>query len=84
MRPFSKLAIEFIGMAAPTLRGVVTGDWSAGGKVEARTKADLLRLWDVATDVMNTLWPLIPRTGVRRSTRPSASGRGRYTGCSST
>src|SRR5215212_3323385 len=27
MRPFSTLATEFIGMAVPTLNGVITGKW---------------------------------------------------------
>jgi uncharacterized damage-inducible protein DinB len=60
MRPFSALAIEFIGMAVPSLRGVITGEWSTGDKVEARTKADLLRLWDETTAEINALWPKIP------------------------
>jgi len=28
MRPFSALAMEFIGMAVPTLKGVISGNWS--------------------------------------------------------
>lgn len=67
MRPFSALAMEFIRMAAPTLRGVVTGVWNSGGQVaEPRTKADVLQLWDEATEEINKLWPIIPRAGSRR------------------
>src|SRR3977135_2227461 len=46
MRPFSTLAIEFLQMAAPTLRGVITGTWPSMESIEAKTKADLLQLWD--------------------------------------
>lgn len=61
MRPFSVLAMEFIGMAVPSLRGVVTGDWrSDGTKAEVQSKADLLRLWDEATAEIDRLWPTIP------------------------
>lgn len=60
MRPFSTLALEFIQMAVPSLQGVVTGTWSAADKPDARTKADVLRLWDAATQEINALWPSIP------------------------
>jgi len=61
MRPFSKLALEFIGMAVPTLVGITTREWPKSEKTEPpRTKADLLRLWDETTDGINKLWPNIP------------------------
>ncbi|MEO5580936.1 MAG: DinB family protein [Gemmatimonadaceae bacterium] len=60
MRPFSELAAEMIGMAVPSLRGVVTRKWLASGKVDAPTKGDLLRLWDESTEEINELWPTIP------------------------
>jgi len=60
MRTFSQLALEFIGMAVPTLIGVTTGEWPMNAKTEApKTKADLLRLWDQTTDGINELWPKI-------------------------
>ena len=60
MRTFSQLALEFIGMAVPTLIGVTTGEWPHGGKTEPpKTKADLLRAWDETTDGINELWPKI-------------------------
>ena len=61
MRPFSELVLEFIGMAAPTLTGIVTRKWpemSSGEK--PATKADLLKRWDEATDAINTMWKNIP------------------------
>lgn len=60
MRPFSALALECIGMAVPTLNGVITGKWAEYAAAKATTKAELLRMWDDATDEINTLWPNIP------------------------
>jgi len=60
MRPFSALAMEFIGMAVPTLKGVISGNWSEYVETKATTKADLLRLWDDATAQIDALWPTIP------------------------
>ena len=39
MRPFSALAMEFIGMAVPTLKGVITGKWDQYAEAKATTKA---------------------------------------------
>ena len=60
MRPFSALAMEFIGMAVPTLNGVITGEWSQYAEARATTKAELLRQWDDATARIDELWPRIP------------------------
>ena len=60
MRPFGELAREMITMAAPMVRGAVSGDWSAPSDRSAKPKADVLRLWDEATEQLNTLWPQIP------------------------
>ena len=60
MRPFSALAMEFIGMAVPTLNGVITGQWSQYAEAKATTKAELLGQWDAATAQINELWPKIP------------------------
>jgi uncharacterized damage-inducible protein DinB len=60
MRPFSALAMEFIGMAVPTLNGVITGKWTEYASAKATTMAELLRMWDDATAEINTLWPRIP------------------------
>ena len=37
MRPFSALAMEFIGMAVPTLNGVITGKWAGYAAADATT-----------------------------------------------
>jgi uncharacterized damage-inducible protein DinB len=60
MRPFSALAMEFIGMAVPTLNGVITGKWASYAAASATNKTELLRLWDDATAEINSLWPKIP------------------------
>jgi uncharacterized damage-inducible protein DinB len=59
MRPFSELAMEFLGMAVPTLNGVITGKWAPYAEAKATNKAELLRMWDAATAEINTLWPRI-------------------------
>src|SRR6185436_6217178 len=60
MRPFSTLALEFVNMAVPTLKGVISGVWPSDPPVEVKTKAELLALWDATTSEIKTLWPKIP------------------------
>ncbi|SFW17645.1 DinB family protein [Chitinophaga sancti] len=61
MRPFAELAMEFIGMAVPTLTGIITEKWEKFKHEEAPvTKQELLDLWDEQTEIINTLWPKIP------------------------
>lgn len=65
MRPFSELALEMITMGAPGIRGVVTGKWQSFEEVQnsykaPKNRADLLKLWDNATEEINALWPQIP------------------------
>jgi uncharacterized damage-inducible protein DinB len=63
MRPFSALVKEFLQMTAPMAEGVATGEWKEFGKESleaARTKADLLRLWDEATVNLTAIWSKIP------------------------
>lgn len=73
MRPFGELALEMITMAAPMVRGAVSGDWNAPSDRSAKPKADVLRLWDEATEQLNTLWPQIP--AVRFSETLTAFGQ---------
>lgn len=61
MRPFSELVLEFIGMAGPTLVGVVTKEWPNNeAPAKPQTKADLLKRWDESTEQIEKLWPQIP------------------------
>ncbi len=60
MRPFSTMVSEFLRMAEPIARGVATGKWEMRDEVAAKTKAELLALWDQATAALNEIWPQIP------------------------
>ena len=61
MRPFSELVIEFLKMGEPIVKGVATGKWVNKEDLGSpRTKAELLALWDQATEAINTLWATIP------------------------
>jgi uncharacterized damage-inducible protein DinB len=60
MRPFGALAMEFLTMATPMVRGIVSGEWSTSFDRDARPKQEVLRLWDEATEHINELWPQIP------------------------
>jgi uncharacterized damage-inducible protein DinB len=60
MRPFSALAMEFLGMATPTLNGIITGKWEQYAEAKATTKAEILEQWDKATKQIDELFPKIP------------------------
>ena len=60
MRSFAALALEMLGMAAPTVRGVVTGEWEQSAAGDIRSQEEILRLWDESTEQLNALWPWIP------------------------
>ena len=60
MRSFSTLAMECIGMAVPTLEGVITGKWGPFAEAKAANKGELLRAWDDTTVRIEELWPKIP------------------------
>ena len=48
-------------MAVPGLTGVATGKWQKWADADkVTTKAELLQLWDEATDAINNIWPTIP------------------------
>ncbi len=60
MRPFSAFAMEMLGMAVPTLNGVVTGEWKMFESAAATSKDQLLTMWDEATSEIDRLWAKIP------------------------
>ena len=60
MRTFGELATEMLGMAEPTVRGVVTKKWDEFAVGKATTKAELLRQWDESTKQIDQLFPQIP------------------------
>ena len=62
MRPFAEMVKEFLKMAEPIAHGVATGKWTEY-PVDLKavsTKAELLRLWDEATEKLNAIWLTIP------------------------
>jgi uncharacterized damage-inducible protein DinB len=60
MRPFGVLALEMLTMAEPMVRGLLSDEWETSFNRDARPKAEILRLWDEATEKLNALWPQIP------------------------
>jgi uncharacterized damage-inducible protein DinB len=58
MRTFA-LALEIVGMSVPMVRGVINDKWD-WVKLDARSKQDVLRLWDESTEQLKALWPQIP------------------------
>jgi hypothetical protein len=60
MRPFSEMVLEFLKMAEPIARGIATGEWVWREDLAARTKAELLALWDGDTAAIDRIWPAIP------------------------
>ena len=56
MRPFSTMAFELIGIAAPMIRGLATGEWEQPERQAPATRAELLRLWDESTAQLDTFW----------------------------
>jgi uncharacterized damage-inducible protein DinB len=67
MRSFGALAMEMVTMGAPMLRGAISGQWEASASREARPKQEVLRLWDEATQQIDTLWPQIPPARFRET-----------------
>ena len=60
MRTFGQLAMEIITMGVPMVRGTVTGEWENNRDRSARPRAEVLRLWDEATQQIDELWKQIP------------------------
>lgn len=67
MRTFGEMARELLGMAAPMVRGVVTGEWESSMDRGALPKEELLQQWDASTEEMESLWPQIPPDRFRES-----------------
>ena len=66
MRPFIGLTMEILGMAGPSVKGILTGDWSSDNELSQNgqtpvplTKQEVLALWDKTTETINELWPQI-------------------------
>ncbi|MCF0063088.1 DinB family protein [Dyadobacter chenwenxiniae] len=65
MRTFAQLSMEIIGLTAPGIRGIAFGDWTFGEPAldystpAPPTKPEVLNLWDLVTEYIETLWPQI-------------------------
>lgn len=65
MRSFGELIQELLRMAAPSIKGLVEKRWPSleevsEGYLKAKTKEELLAVWDKSTEELNTFWPQIP------------------------
>ena len=60
MRPFGSMAMEFLGMTIPMVKGVVTDKWESYQGASLTTKAEILKQWDDDTAQLDSLWPKIP------------------------
>lgn len=61
MRPFASMVKELLAIAAPGVKGMVTGEWEdLNESLNVDTKEELLKLWDQATEEMNEWWAKLP------------------------
>jgi uncharacterized damage-inducible protein DinB len=60
MRTFGQMAMEMLSMAAPTAKGIATGEWASSFDREPRPKSGILEEWDRSTDEINEVWSQIP------------------------
>lgn len=60
MRTFGEMAGELMAMAAPSARGLATGDWLEYEVPQLNSKAALLAAWDEATEAIDRHWAQIP------------------------
>lgn len=56
MRSFGEMAMELLSMAAPTARGIATGEWETSFDREPLPRADLLAKWDADTAAIAAWW----------------------------
>jgi uncharacterized damage-inducible protein DinB len=70
MRPFAKLTVELLSIAAPALKGIVNRveePYSEESTEKLTTKAEFLQKWDEATEEINTYWNQIPLEDFEKS-----------------
>ncbi|WP_353140375.1 DinB family protein [Pseudopedobacter sp.] len=66
MRPFSEMVKEFLAIAVPGLKELVSGEnKSFNENHELKTKAQLLEAWDESTVLINELWSQLPQEKFR-------------------
>lgn len=67
MRPFAELVKEFLSIAVPGLTEIVSGNSNPfdDERSDLKTKADLLKAWDDATEKIRDSWAQIPQEKFR-------------------
>lgn len=60
MRTFGDLAREMLGMATPTVAGILTDKWGKYEVAAASTKEEVLAQWDAITTELDARFPEIP------------------------
>lgn len=56
MRSYGELAKEMLRMAAPSMKGFATNEWSDDDVLNVASKEEVLRRWDEATEEIERLW----------------------------
>ncbi|TDH20670.1 damage-inducible protein DinB [Segetibacter sp. 3557_3] len=61
MRPFAAMVQELLAIGVPGLREITGGKTEALNEhLDVKSKAELLELWDTASEDINTYWTQIP------------------------
>ena len=60
MRTFGEIANELLGMATPTVAGILTDQWGKYEEAAASTKAEVLTQWDAITAELDAKFLEIP------------------------
>ncbi|MBK6486018.1 MAG: DinB family protein [Gemmatimonadetes bacterium] len=60
MRTFGEIAKELLGMATPTVAGILTDQWGKYEEAAASTKAEVLTQWDAITAELDAKFLEIP------------------------
>ncbi len=69
MRPFAEMVMELLGIAAPGIKEIATGKTAPLNEhfEHGNKKAELLELWDKATEEINTYWAQIKPEDFQKS-----------------
>ena len=79
MRPFGALALEMLAMAAPFLRGTVSGSWEQQSfDREARPKSGDSAALGSSTDEIDQLWSQIPPQRFQETIKAFGQYEGRF------
>lgn len=73
MRSFAQLTMEMMTLSGLGIHGIVSGNWTFDkfpldfSTPPPATKKEILAMWDLITDEINTLWPKIPANRFQES-----------------